>query len=70
MKKNMKYFLLFFIMGISCGCVFGLGLSVALKNILLLPIFGSIGTVLGALMGVAVKKAKTETVISNRKSIE
>jgi len=58
MKSNMKCFLLFFIMGISCGSVFGLGLSVALKNILLLPIFISTGTVLGVLMGLVVKKSK------------
>jgi len=58
MKNNMRYFLLFFIMGITCGSVFGLGLSVALKNILFLPIFISIGTIFGALIGLAIKKCK------------
>lgn len=58
MKNNMKYFILAFTMGIACGSSFGLGLSVAMKNILFLPISTSIGTVFGALVGMAIKKHK------------
>ncbi len=45
-------------MGISCGSVFDLGLSVALENILLLPICIATGMVLGALFGLVMKRYK------------
>lgn len=58
MKNNMNYFLLFFLMGISCGSVFGVGLSVALKTIVFFPIGISVGMIFGAIIGLAVKKSK------------
>lgn len=58
MKGNMRYFLLYFIIGMSCGAVFGAGLSVALNKIIFFPVCVSLGMVLGALIGIAIKKSK------------
>lgn len=51
MKKNKKYFLIFYLLGLSCGSVFGSGLSVAMNNILIFPIGIAGGMIAGALIG-------------------
>lgn len=53
-----KYFLIFYLLGLSCGSVFGSGLSVAMNNILIFPIGIAGGMIAGALIGMIYIKIK------------
>ena len=66
MKKNKKYFLIFYLLGLSCGSVFGSGLSVAMNNILIFPIGIAGGMIAGALIGLIYIKIKERLTIKSQ----